>query len=93
MKNLKSIVGHLVIGTFAVIPLASHAEASTNAPEKIYPLKTCLVCDMQLGMMGRPCVFVYKGQEIKVCNKSEKADFDKAPGKFLKKIAAAKLKN
>ncbi len=59
---------------------------------KPYPLDTCLVCDMKLGDMGKPYVFVYKGQEIKVCNESEKKDFDKAPDKYLKKLADAEAK-
>ena len=47
---------------------------------------------MKLGDMGKPFVFVYKGQEIKLCDKSEKAEFDKKPDKFLKKLADAKAK-
>ena len=35
--------------------------------------------------MGKAVAFVYKGQEIKVCDKSEKADFDKDPGQILEK--------
>jgi hypothetical protein len=44
--------------------------------------------------LGKPFVFVYKGQEIKLCDKSEKADFDKEPDKYMKKLAdeAAKQK-
>jgi YHS domain-containing protein len=42
--------------------------------------------------MGKPCVFVYKGQEIKVCNESERKDFDKDPDKYMKKLAAAEAK-
>lgn len=62
------------------------------APPKPYPLKTCLICGMQLGAMGKPYVFVYKGQEIGVCDKSEKAEFDKNPGKYMKKLADAEAK-
>ena len=47
---------------------------------------------MKLGEMGKPYVFVYKGQEIKVCDKSEKADFDKDPDKYMKKLADAEAK-
>lgn len=44
-------------------------------------------------MMGsNPCVFVYKGQEIKVCDKSEKATFEKDPKKYFKKLAEAEAK-
>jgi fructose-1,6-bisphosphatase/sedoheptulose 1,7-bisphosphatase-like protein len=47
---------------------------------------------MELGMMGQPYVFTNANQEIKVCNQSEKADFDKAPDKYMKKLADAEAK-
>jgi len=47
---------------------------------------------MELGSMGKPCVFVFKGQEIKVCDKSEQAVFDKDPEKYLKKLADAEVR-
>ena len=84
--------GILIIALWAAMPMAVHADNSTNAPAKPYPLKTCLVCDMQLDGMGTPYSFVYKGQEIKVCDKSEKADFDKDPAKYMKKLAEAEAK-
>ena len=92
MKKLKLFLGIILIVTCAAIPLAARADNSTNAPVKPYPLKTCLVCGMKLGEMGKPYVFVYKGQEIKVCDKSEEADFDKNPDKYMKKLADADAK-
>ncbi|MGA9450719.1 MAG: hypothetical protein WBW41_05155 [Verrucomicrobiia bacterium] len=92
MKKLKLIIGVILVATCAAIPLAARADNSTNAPVKPYPLKTCLVCGMKLGEMGKPYVFVYKGQEIKVCDKSEEADFDKNPDKYMKKLADADAK-
>ncbi len=92
MKKLKLIIGVILVATCAAIPLAARADNSTNAPVKPYPLKTCLVCGMKLGEMGKPYVFVYKGQEIKVCDKSEEADFDKNPDKYMKKLADAEAK-
>ena len=92
MKNNKYI---LIIMLAAAVVAASFtvcADTSTNAPVKPYPLKTCLVCDMELGMMGKPYVFTNANQEIKVCSKSEKADFDKDPDKYLKKLADAEVK-
>jgi hypothetical protein len=71
------------------MPWTTYAGDSTNAPVKPYPLKTCLVCGMELGMMGMPCVFTNANQEIKLCSKSERADFDKAPDKYLKRLADA----
>ena len=57
-----------------------------------YPLETCLVCGMKLGDMSKPFAFVYKGQEIRVCDQSEKAQFDKAPDQYMKKLAEAAAK-
>lgn len=71
---------------------AMRADNAANAKPKPYPLKTCLVCGMTLGDMGKPYVFVYKGQEIKVCDKSEQAEFDKHPDKYMKKLADAEAK-
>ena len=92
MKNLKLIIGIILVATCAAIPLSARADNSTNAPVKPYPLDTCLVCGMKLGEMGGPCVFVYKGQQIKVCDKAEEADFDKDPDKYMKKLADAEAK-
>jgi len=82
----------ILAAAIVAVSLASRADDSKAAKPKPYPLKTCLVCDMKLGEMGEPCVFVYKGQEIKLCDKSEKADFDKAPDKYMKKLAVAEAK-
>ena len=92
MKKLKWIIGFMLIAACAAIPLAARADNSTNAPVKPYPLKTCLVCGMELGMMGQPFVFTNANQEIKLCSKSEKADFDKDPAKYMKKLADAEAK-
>jgi nitrous oxide reductase accessory protein NosL len=92
MKKLKLSLGIILVATCAAIPLAARADNSTNAPVKPYPLKTCLVCGMELGMMGQPYVFTNANQEIKLCSKSEKADFDKAPNKYMKKLADAEAK-
>ena len=73
--------------------LTSTNAATAKAAVKPYPLKTCLVCSMELGMMGgKPYEFVYKGQKIKLCNEEEKELFDKTPDKYLKKLADAKAK-
>ena len=57
MKKLKLFIGVILVATCAAIPQAARADNSTNAPVKPYPLKTCLVCGMELGMMGQPYVF------------------------------------
>ena len=91
MKNLKYIL--VIIAAVCAFSFVCRADDSTNAPVKPYPLKTCLVCGMELGMMdSKPYVFVYKGQEIKVCDESENATFDKDPSKYLKKLADAEAK-
>jgi len=71
MKNLKYIL--VIIAAVCAFSFVCRADDSTNAPVKPYPLKTCLVCSMELGMMdSKPYVFVYKGQEIKVCDESKR---------------------
>jgi hypothetical protein len=92
MKNLKLILAIVLTVSIIAVSLTSRADNSTNAPVKPYPLNTCLVCGMELGMMGEPYVFTNANQEIKVCNKSEKADFDKDPDKYMKKLADAEAK-
>jgi YHS domain-containing protein len=67
------------------------ADASTNTvPDQ---LATCPVSGEKLnGDMGAPYVFVYQGQEVKLCCKGCKKDFDKNPDKYLKLIRAADKK-
>ncbi len=63
------------------------AETSTNAVPDL--LKTCPVSGDKLdGDMGKPYVFVYQGQEVKLCCKGCKKDFDKNPAKYVAKIRA-----
>lgn len=96
MKNLKSIPAVLLIASVAFISSGVRA-ADTNsvAPAKPKPdlLKTCPVSGDKLGGdMGKPYVFTYKDQEVKLCCSMCKADFDKDPAKFLKKIREADKK-
>ena len=69
---------------------AANTTAAVAAQAKPYPLETCIVSGEKLGEMGKPFTFVYKDQEIKLCCKGCKKDFDKDPEKFLKKLASAK---
>jgi YHS domain-containing protein len=65
---------------------------STNAIPDL--LKTCPVSGDKLGGdMGKPFVFVYQGQEVKMCCPMCKADFDKDPAKYIAKIRAADKPN
>lgn len=61
--------------------------ATAAAKVKPYPLTTCPVSGEKLGEMGEPVSFVYQGQEIKLCCKNCRKDFDKDPAKFLSKLA------
>ncbi len=55
-------------------------------------LATCPVSGEKLGEMGKPLVFTYKDQEVKLCCNSCKKDFDKNPDKYIKLIRAADKK-
>ena len=94
MKLLKTVIGATVLsGILAVSSLilaADQAKPADAKSVKPYPLKTCIVSGEKLdGDMGKPYVFVEKGQEIKLCCKSCLKDYQKEPAKYLKKIAAA----
>ena len=70
------------------------ADTNSIANPKPDLLQTCPVSGDKLGEMGKPYVFVYQGQEVKLCCPNCKPDFDKDPQKFLTKIQdAAKTKN
>ena len=66
------------------------SDASTNATPDL--LSTCPVSGEKLGEMGKPYVFTYKGQEVNLCCKGCKNDFDKDPEKYVAKIRAADKK-
>jgi len=67
------------------------SDTDTNAIPDL--LKTCPVSGDKLGAdMGPPYVFVYKGQQVKLCCSGCKKDFDKNPDKYLKLIRAADAK-
>jgi len=67
------------------------ADTNTNAVPDL--LKTCPVSGDKLGEMGEPYVFAYQGQEVKLCCKSCKPDFDQNPDKYIKLIRAADKKS
>jgi YHS domain-containing protein len=98
MKQFNRTVKSIMIAGLALAATAltstARADTSTNAPAKPDRLTTCPVSGEKLGGdMGKPYVFVYQGQEVKLCCSGCKKDFDKDPAKYLKKIqdaAAAK---
>ena len=89
MRNVKFFLAVLLSATILAISLTGRADEQKPKP---YPLDTCLVCGMKLRDMEAPFVFIYKGQELRVCGKSEKEAFEKKPAKYLKKLEDAKAK-
>ena len=93
MKLLNRINTLLANGglALALVALASTAMAEDKKTDKPkpYPLDKCIVSDENLGDMGKPFVFTYEGQEIKLCCKSCQKDFKKDPAKYMKKIKDA----
>ena len=74
-------------GGMTTEPMADEAKAKPDL------LKTCPVSGEKLdGDMGKPVVFTYKDQEVKLCCKGCKKDFDKDPEKYIKLIRAADKK-
>jgi YHS domain-containing protein len=93
MKNLKLIAGIILAALFTTISSSVRADdtnSATAAAPKPDNLKTCPVSGEKLGEMGKPYVFTYQGQEVKLCCPMCKADFNKDPQKYLKKIQDAK---
>ena len=90
---MKKINQYLVLAAIAVAAsfTVRAEEAKTPTPDK---LATCPVSGEKLdGDMGKPMVFTYKDQEVKLCCKGCKKDFDKDPDKYLTKIRAADKTN
>jgi YHS domain-containing protein len=94
MNTIKKLTVIALSVSILAAPLAMFA-ADTNAPaksdKKLIPdkLATCPVSGDKLGEMGKPFLMEYKDQEVKLCCKDCKKDFDKDPAKFMKKIRAA----
>ena len=66
--------------------LICQADDKLPAGVKPYPLDYCVVSNEKLGSMGQPVVFIFENQEIKLCCKECRKDFDADPKKFLEKI-------
>lgn len=80
-----TIVGAALL---ALATITAKAEDKKDAP-KPDKMTTCPVSGDKLGEMGKPYVFEYKGQEVKLCCPDCKKDFEKDPAKYMKKIEAA----
>jgi YHS domain-containing protein len=80
----------------ALLGTTGHALAEDKPKDKTadkprpYPLKVCLVEDSKLDEDAH--VFVYQGQEIKLCCSGCQESFDKEPKKFLAKLEKAAKK-
>lgn len=93
MKRTILVTGVLLAAVFTCASL-SFADIQTNSVSSSHPpkpdrLKTCPVSGDKLGEMGKAFVFVYKGQQVKLCCPDCKKDFDKNPDKYMKIIRAA----
>src|SRR5947207_5709276 len=88
MKAIKQITAAVLTLSILAAPCALRAEDKPAAKSKPDTLTTCPVSGEKLGDMGKPFVFDYQGQEVKLCCKSCKKDFDKDPAKYIKKIEA-----
>ena len=83
---MKKSLTLLAIGLLASTALLRAADEA-KAP---YPVTTCIVSGEKLGGdMGKPYVFIYEGQEVQLCCKSCKKDFDQDPAKYLKALEDA----
>jgi YHS domain-containing protein len=92
MKKLKILTTIALTIPFLALPfatLAGDTNSAASASPKPDKLATCPVSGEKLGEMGNPYVFVYQGQEVKLCCSGCKKDFDKDPAKYLKKIQDA----
>ena len=85
MKQIKTFLAVAAIAALTALPALAEEKKDVPKPDK---LTTCPVSGDKLGEMGKPYVFEYKGQEVKLCCKSCKKDFDKDPAKYIKKIEA-----
>jgi YHS domain-containing protein len=92
MKGMKFVIGLLLALEFISMTSATFADGTNSVsatPPKPDLLATCPVSGDKIGDMGPPYVFVYEGQEVKLCCPNCKADFDKNPEKYMKLIRAA----
>ena len=96
MKSLKVILTAVLVGAgasaFVGCKSDDHAHMNHGASMdgvKPYPLNKCIVSDDAFDH-GKPVVFAYQGQEIKLCCNDCRKDFNQDPVKYLTKLANAK---
>jgi len=83
---MKKILTLALILAGSSLYAAEPAAKATPFPDSI---KTCMISGETLGEMGKPYVFVYEGQEVKLCCKKCLTTFNKEPAKYIAKINAA----
>ncbi|MFZ2277061.1 MAG: hypothetical protein WAW39_04640 [Prosthecobacter sp.] len=87
MKQTYNIIFAAFAAAFTLTVASSLRADDGHDHDKPYKPGTCVVSGDKLGEMGKPVVFTYQGQEIKLCCKACRKDFDKDPAKYLKKLA------
>lgn len=85
------LVNGKILGVSMLLALAAGCAAQDkgSSTTKPYTLSTCIISGEQLGGMGTPVVYMYKGQEIKFCCSGCETDFKKDPDKYIQKMQAA----
>ena len=63
--------------------------ADEAAVEDTYPLDTCIVTGAELGSMGEPVVYDYKGREVRFCCAGCVKKFEEDPAGYIEKLDAA----
>lgn len=84
MIALSALLTSFTLGGSISTEVTVKPSISAKKKAKPYLLKKCIVSDEDLGSMGDPIIFVYKGQEIKVCCKPCIKKFKKNPKKYIK---------
>jgi YHS domain-containing protein len=83
-----------ILSFFAALPLVFGACSKTEKPAVStdtkpagdYPLTTCVVSGEELGGMGEPVTYDYKGTTVKFCCKDCIPKFEKEPDRYLGKL-------
>jgi YHS domain-containing protein len=88
MRIIRNIIATIITVAVLTAPLAGFAGAKPYKPKPDL-LTTCPVSGDKLGEMGKPFIFEHQGQEVKLCCKNCKKDFDKDPAKYMKLIREA----
>ena len=87
LRSILSLLAGLPLLFTACTKAGRSAEGTAAAePTADYPLTTCVVSGEELGGMGEPVVYDYKGATVKFCCKSCIPKFEKDPETFLAKL-------